>query len=191
MDAARHLSELLLGIAAEPLLLVPAIVLATFFLEDVATVAVALLASQMLIDDLTAVAAVVTGTALGDLALYAVARCARSRPRVRRWLDRPALDAALGWMRRHAVAMVVIARFTPGLRLPVFAGAGTIGMAALPFAATVILSTLIWTPGLYWIAQTFGMDAASWRVAPLVGLVALLALTPYLVRRLIARKARV
>lgn len=161
MDAAALLSDLLMRFAADPLLLVPTIILATFILEDLATVTVALLSSRMLIDSPTALTSVVLGTILGDLALYAVARWAGHRPLARRWLGKAALAKALDWMRRNALLMVVLARFTPGLRLPVFAGVGTIGMPFPPFAATVVVTTLIWTPGLWFAATKLDMSAQA------------------------------
>lgn len=161
MNAAELLSTLLMRFAEQPLLLVPAIIVATFILEDLATITVALLASRMVIDSPVALASVVLGTVLGDLALYAVARWAGHRPLARRWLDKPALARVLDWVRRHALVMVVLARFTPGLRLPVFAGAGTIGMPFLPFATTIVVTTLIWTPGLWFAATKLDMSAQA------------------------------
>lgn len=162
MTAAELLSDVFTRVATDPLLLVPAIVLAGFVLEDLATVTVAVLASHMVIDNDVALAAAVAGTVLGDLALYALARWAGERAIVRHWLDGPMLARVLGWVHRRALAMVVVARFTPGFRLPVFAAAGAIGVPALPFAATIMITTLIWTPGLYWTAAQLGGSPMAW-----------------------------
>lgn len=49
MEAAAHLTTLLTMLADRPVVLATAIVLATFVLEDLATVTVALLAAHMVI----------------------------------------------------------------------------------------------------------------------------------------------
>jgi membrane protein DedA with SNARE-associated domain len=174
MTATDLLADLLMRFATYPWLLVPLILAATFVLEDLATITVAVLASHMVIDGGVALAAAVAGTALGDIALYAAARWARGVPFVSAWLARPLLNRTLGWVRRHALPMVVVARFVPGLRLPVFAGAGAVGVPALPFAATVIVTTLLWTPALYWSAAQLG--AAHSPFSGTVGWTAVLAL---------------
>ena len=189
MTLTNLLAELLMRVASDPWLLVPLIVAATFVLEDLATVTVAVLASHMVIDGEVALASAVAGTALGDLALYAAARWARDIPLINVWLARPALTQMLEWVRRHALPMVIVARFVPGLRLPIFAGAGVVRMPAIPFTVTIILSTLIWTPALYWSATQLG--AAHSPVAGAMGWTAVLALAaalfaaPHLVSRLL------
>lgn len=186
MDATGWLTDMLTVLAGQPLPLMLVIIAATFVLEDLATVTVALLAGQMVIPGEIALAAVLAGTVLGDLALYAAARWAGRIGIVRRWTERPAAAAVLGWMRRHAIVMTVVARFTPGLRLPVFAGAGTIGVPFLPFALAILISALVWTPGL-WLATISlgGSDPDFGLTAAAAGAVLLLA--PRATARLLAR----
>lgn len=192
MDANAYLATGLMAVANQPVLLVLAIVLATFILEDIATVTVALLASHMLINSSIAVAALVAGTVLGDLAVYFVARRAAHLPWIARRLNGGGVKPVLAWLERNAVAMVLVARFTPGLRLPVFAGAGTIGMPARTFMLVITLSTLVWTPGLFWAAGSLGMaelgllGAYSW-VLP-AALIVAMALAPRIVSALISRR---
>ena len=192
MDTNAILTTGLMAVASQPVLLVLAIVIATFILEDIATVTVALLASHMVIDGSIAVAALVAGTVLGDLAVYFVARRAAHLPWIARRLNGGGVKPVLAWLERNAVAMVLVARFTPGLRLPVFAGAGTIGMPARTFVLVITLSTLVWTPGLFWAAGTLGMaelgrlGAYSW-VLP-AALILAMALAPRIVSALISRR---
>lgn len=194
MDARAFLSELLMQVAGQPLLLVTVILVATFLLEDLATITVALLASHMVIDGTTALGAAVFGTVLGDVALYALARWAGDRTFVQRWRRRPALARVIAWTRVHALKMLVIARFTPGLRFPVFAGAGVVGIPAAPFIATVTVTTLIWTPGLYYAAARLDMaglerlGGMSWVAA--LALVGAIMLAAHLVSARLAQGAR-
>lgn len=191
MNATDLLTSGLMAVANQPVLLVLVIVVATFILEDLATITVALLASHMVIDGAIAVAALVLGTVLGDLAVYYVARRAAHMPLVARFLGGPALRPVLAWLERHALGMVLIARFTPGLRLPVFAGAGSLKVPARGFAVVIALSTLVWTPGLYWAASSVGMAGLErygmlgW-VLP-AGLIAAFLLAPRLVSSLVNR----
>lgn len=191
MQATDLLTSGLMAVANQPVLLVLVIVVATFILEDLATITVALLASHMVIDGAIAVAALVLGTVLGDLAVYYVARRAAHMPLVARFLGGPALRPVLAWLERHALGMVLIARFTPGLRLPVFAGAGSLKVPARGFAVVIGLSTLVWTPGLYWAASSVGMAGLErygmlgW-VLP-AGLIAAFLLAPRLVSELVNR----
>ena len=192
MDLTAALSNLLLGVSSQPVAVVLVIVLATFVLEDVATVTVAVLASQMLIDGSIAIAALIVGTILGDLAVFFTARRASHLPIIARLLNGPTLQALLGWLERHALAMVLVARFTPGLRLPVFAGSGSIGMSARAFTLVIVLSTLIWTPGLYYAATALGMAGLDWyggygRMLPAV-LIVLVAVAPRVITALVIRQ---
>lgn len=193
MNASDFLTSGLMAVANQPVLLVLVIVAATFVLEDLATVTVALLASQMVIDGATAVAALVAGTILGDLAVYYVARRAAHVPIVARFLGGAGLRPVLAWLERHALGMVLIARFTPGLRLPVFAGAGSLDVPARGFSIVIALSTLVWTPGLYWAASSLGMAGLDrfgmigW-AAP-AALIVLFALAPRLVSAAVNRGA--
>ena len=66
--------DALLALGQQPLLLALALFAATFVAEDAATIAAGVLIAQTGIDPLPALAAVVLGTATGDLALYALGR---------------------------------------------------------------------------------------------------------------------
>ena len=70
---------LLLGLGSNPWAIAAAIVLATFVLEDVATVAAALLAADNMITPSLALAALFTGIFIGDCLLYGLGAAARTR----------------------------------------------------------------------------------------------------------------
>jgi membrane protein DedA with SNARE-associated domain len=161
MTIADALSSALMQVADQPALLFLLIVLATFVLEDIATIVVAVLASRMVIDAPVAVAALVIGTSGGDIALYAAARWLRGWGPVQRQMAAIEGSLPIRWLRAHALWAVIIARFIPGTRLPVFAGAGGIGMPFRPFALAVVGTTLLWTPALYLLAAKADMQATS------------------------------
>lgn len=191
MDAVTRLTTVLTALADCPVVLAVAIIAATFVLEDLATITVALLVAHMVIGGWLALAALVAGTALGDIAIYLVARLAGDTRPVRRLLDRPLVRPAKTWLAGNAVAMVVFARFVPGLRLPVFAGAGSVQMPFARFAITITLATLVWTPGLYLAARELGVHSVGLgtggTLLVLAGALFVFAALPRIIRALGAR----
>jgi membrane protein DedA with SNARE-associated domain len=161
MAPADILADAVRQVADQPAALFVLIVIATFILEDIATVAVAVAASHMLIAPPLALTALIIGTAGGDVALYAAARWLRRWKPVARRTAFLETGAATGWLRRHAIWVVIGARFVPGTRLPVFAGAGAIGMNFGAFSLAVLGTTIVWTPALYLLAVEADMQAAG------------------------------
>jgi membrane protein DedA with SNARE-associated domain len=121
------------------------IAVATLVSEDLSALAAGLLAGQNRITLTTAMVSASLGIYLGDLGLFAAGRLARRIP----WL-RSQLDAALrrggddlprlGWRG------VVLSRFLPGSRLPLYVAAGYAGTPPHAFAAWTAVATLLWTP---------------------------------------------
>ncbi len=146
---AETVLMMLRSLAAQPVLLVLAIVVATFILEDAATVAVGLLASQMVLDPSLALSALLAGTILGDLALHLLGRGASHTKWGQRVAMRPAVAEATIWLRRRSDVALALARFAPGLRLPVYAASGFI-RAPLPRVIVIVtIVSALWTPGLF------------------------------------------
>ncbi len=191
MNLSEILADGVMMVANQPVILALVIIAATFILEDIATVTIALLASQMAIDGSIAIAALVAGTILGDFAVYLIANRAAHVPIVARFLNSGALKPVREWMGRNALAMILVARFTPGLRLPVFAAAGSLDVPLRSFAIVIVLSTLVWTPGLYWAATALGSTGIAhfgmfgW-VLP-AALIATMAVAPRIVSHVVAR----
>jgi membrane protein DedA with SNARE-associated domain len=186
------LAEWLSQVAGSPLLLIAVIIVATFILEDLATVTVALLAVPLGIDWTLALSSLIVGTAAGDMGVYFVARHAAAFPWLRKRIEKHSAHPARTWVERHGLMMIVIARFTPGLRLPVFSGAGVIGFPFAPFGIVIVTTTLIWTPGLFYLASWSGragletLNMRGWLLP--VAIVAMLLSYASIVRTL-ARKS--
>lgn len=183
----NFLAELLASRMLGPAALFLALVAATFILEDVATVAAGLLAGQMVIDPMTAVTAVVAGTVIGDLALYAAGR----------WLGTTRLAARLrarssggveAQLRRRGLIAVAAARFIPGSRLPVFFGSGVIALPFIALASTIVITTLIWTPALFFASSQAGGSVFAVltpaTIALAAGLLSLVFFAPRLLNKL-------
>jgi membrane protein DedA with SNARE-associated domain len=149
----------LMPFTANPAAVFAGIVLATFILEDAATVAVGLLASQGLLDPTLALIALLVGTASGDLAIHGLGRIAERHPAGRRLLATRKIQRVETWLRGNAALALAGARFVPGLRLPVYLMSGFVRVPFATCASVVIAVSLIWTPALFIIGQTTGEAA--------------------------------
>lgn len=182
----NFLADLLTQQMLTPLALFAALVVATFVLEDVATVTAGLLAGSMTIDPVVALTAVIAGTIAGDLALYAAGRWFGGTNLVARLRERAA--GAIAGLRRRGLIAVAAARFVPGSRLPVFFGSGVVGLPPGSVTATIVGTTLIWTPALFFASSTAGnslfADLTPATLPLAAGLLAAALLAPRLIARL-------
>jgi membrane protein DedA with SNARE-associated domain len=154
-ELAEPVQAVLSGMA-EPWLIVLALVLTTFLLEDVAIAAGAALATQGSLSWEWAFIGVAGGIALGDLCLYALGAGARRVP----WLHRRYIRDQGPWLREklenRLLSAVLIARVVPGLRLLTYTFCGFLQVSLAPFAAGVALAVTLWTAGLFWLSTAIG-----------------------------------
>lgn len=172
------------GMAA-PWLVMLALLLTTFLLEDVAIAAGAALASQGSLSWSLAFAAVAGGIALGDFGLYALGRAARHIP----YLQRRYLRGSTLWLQdklQHKLASaVLLARVIPGLRLLTYTLCGFVDVPMLRFGAWVSLAVTLWTWGLFWMSSTLGQLIANRLHLPVAVAVALPIVTLALIMQLL------
>ncbi|MEP7310590.1 MAG: DedA family protein [Acidobacteriota bacterium] len=149
------------------------LVLGTFISEDLACVAAGLLIQRAEIGASTAVLACTIGIFVGDLGLWAAGRlfgrAVLTRPWVCRQLTQERVSELRGWLERHAAAAIVVSRFLPGTRLPLYLLAGILKLPGGVFAAWALVGTLLWTPALVLVTARLG-DAFAVPVSTLVGL---------------------
>jgi membrane protein DedA with SNARE-associated domain len=184
----------LMPFTSSPAAVFVAIMLATFILEDAATVAVGLLASQGLVDPGPALIALVVGTASGDLAIHGLGRVAQHSWIGRRLLANRKVQRVESWLQGNAVLALAGARFVPGLRLPVYLMSGIVRVPFATCAAVVVSVSVIWTPGLFIIGQATGaaaimeLGAYGWAIG--AALLGLAFAGPHLVRGISPAVAR-
>lgn len=101
----------------------------------------------------TGLAGCYVGILLGDLGLWLVGRALGETvlrwPRVRRFAGgRPArgVDLLAGWFDRRGWQAVLLARFVPGTRFPVYVVAGALGGRFRRILAWAGLAAAVWTP---------------------------------------------
>lgn len=113
----------------------------------------------------TALASVLVGLLPANAA--AVLAGGRLAPWLSRWrvfaraLRTPAVSRALEAMRRNAVGVVVVTRFTPLVRGPVYLAAGLSGMGLARFVCFDFLAACIHVPLLLWAGHRLGRGAGS------------------------------
>jgi membrane protein DedA with SNARE-associated domain len=136
------------------------IALSTFVSEDLTCIATGALIAAGKIGFLPGTLACIAGIYLGDLLLYFAGRfigrpVLRWRP-VRRLLTSENLDAASGWLERRGAGLVILSRFTPGLRLPTFVAAGLLKTRFWTFSGYFLLAAFLWAPALVGAAALLG-----------------------------------
>src|SRR5262249_2241745 len=75
---------------------------------------------------------------------------------LRRLLTSEQLDAASLWLEQRGAGVVILSRFTPGLRLPTYVAAGLLKTRFWTFSLYFLLAALLWTPALVGAAALMG-----------------------------------
>ncbi|MBY0503074.1 MAG: VTT domain-containing protein [Bryobacteraceae bacterium] len=129
-----------------------ALALGTFVSEDLACIAAGVLVMQHRLSAAAAIFACATGIFAGDMLLFIAGRLAWRFPRVAklvsRWIPPAKFEAASSLLSKEGFSVVLLSRFTPGLRLPTYVAAGLFRCSAAAFAGYFLLAALVWTPVL-------------------------------------------
>ncbi len=148
------------------------IILGTFILEDAATLLAAMQVATGAIELPLALAALYAGIVLGDLGLYGMGRLSNSNGWARRLVPARRQDLGREWVSQRIVAIVLVSRFIPGLRLPTYTTLGFLRAPFAKFAGAAIIATLLWTSGLFFVSLKVGLllmhYLGVWRWAGLV-----------------------
>jgi membrane protein DedA with SNARE-associated domain len=136
------------------------IAIATFVSEDLTCIGTGALIAAGKIGFLPGVIACTAGIYAGDLLLYFMGRLIGRpilcwRP-VRRLLSDQKLDRASEWLAQRGAGVVILSRFTPGLRLPTYVAAGLLRTRFWTFSLYFLLAAVLWTPALVGAAAMLG-----------------------------------
>jgi membrane protein DedA with SNARE-associated domain len=159
-----------------------ALIVATFISEDGACVAAGALIARGELRAPVAIGACAFGIFAGDMMLWALGR-AGARALTWTWvasrLPQAKLEHARRWLERKCARAILLSRFTPGARLPVYVAAGLLRISPLRFAGWTLCAALLWTPVVVLSAEqaarTAGLSAPRLVVAAAVALIAMLA----------------
>jgi membrane protein DedA with SNARE-associated domain len=136
------------------------IIIGTLASEDLTCIATGGLVSAGKIGFAHGVLACLVGIFVSDLLLYFGGRLV-GRPIVnwgplQKILTVEKIDLASRWLMKRGASVVLLSRFTPGLRLPVYVAAGLLKTHFLTFAAYFLLAAALWTPALVGAAALLG-----------------------------------
>ena len=166
IDVDQLISSLVY-LGTNPLIVALVIVVATFILEDAATVAAAMLASDGVLPISLALMALIVGIVLGDVGLYGLGRLSTKSAWVRRLLERRKTIDIRNFMAQRLVPMVFAARFIPGTRFPSYTASGLLGLPFWRFASAAFVAVLLQTSLLFALVTYFGIhfreQLGAWR----------------------------
>ncbi|MDX1737227.1 MAG: VTT domain-containing protein [Alphaproteobacteria bacterium] len=181
--------NLLQSFGTSPLTLFFAIIIATFILEDPATVAGAFIAVEGLIDPLLALCALYIGIFVGDLGLYGLGRLAQRYWRIKNILERKGMMKVSNKLGDWMIGAILTARFIPGMRLPTYTACGLFRLSFSKFAATSLIAVVFWTSALFTLSFILGEVVIShlgeWRWAIALIIVIASLFLPRLIKKLI------
>jgi membrane protein DedA with SNARE-associated domain len=106
------------------------------------------------------------GVVMGDLIPYGFGRQfgmgILQRPFFSRLIKPPTVEKVRRFFDRHGSKAVLLARFTPGLRMPSFFTAGTMGVSLKTFLFWDYLGAFVTCPAAIFLAYHYGEAARIW-----------------------------
>ncbi len=135
------------------------IALGTLVSEDLTCIATGVLIAHHRVGFMEGTLACLLGIFAGDMALYILGRMAGDRRALGRWIPPKRIAAASEWIERRGWSVVIVSRFTPGLRLPTYLAAGILRSRFWAFAGYFLLASALWTPLLVGATAAFGDQA--------------------------------
>lgn len=160
--------------------------LITFVREDVAVVLGGLMIVEHQVPAGLVASSLLAGILAGDFLIFGLGRLAKRSARIRRAMLRPGAERLAGWLSKHFVAAMIVARLLPGLIFPVYVACGLVGVPARRFAPITVLSAALYLSAVLWLVTRFGATVLSavgyWTwiaaIAALLALSLLLARNP-------------
>jgi membrane protein DedA with SNARE-associated domain len=129
------------------------IVLFSFAYEDGATLLAAALTAAGRIDARLGLISAFLGIWIGDLGLYAAGATFGRRLVRSGWASRfvspTKLDKAESWFAERGPATLVMSRFVPGSRLPLYLAAGTLRLSAKMFSVVTGICSAVWVTAIF------------------------------------------
>ena len=132
--------------------LLAGLALSTLISEDLASISAGLLAREGHVPLTYAVVACTVGVYIGDLGLWGLGFVVGRRSVRISWLSRALHATSIATIRSQFEmrlgASILVSRFVPGSRLPMYVSMGIWGQRPLAFAAWSLVAVIAWTPAL-------------------------------------------
>jgi len=138
------------------------IALATLASEDLTCIATGVLVAQGRLSFVWGTLACMLGIFFGDLLLFLLGRVAgRAALRwtvLQKFVTPAKVDRASAWLSEKGMAVILLSRFTPGLRLTTYFAAGLLKTRFWRFASMFLVASAIWTPLLVGSTAVLGEE---------------------------------
>lgn len=137
------------GKIPEVLTLTVLIMLGTLVSEDLTCLAVGQMIATQRIGPAVGIGACAAGIVIGDIGLWGIGSLVRRGIVIWPWAARVVDRASAGggrFLRKNLFASVLVSRFVPGSRLPLYLACGFLGQHFLMFVVAASIASLIWTP---------------------------------------------
>jgi membrane protein DedA with SNARE-associated domain len=80
-----------------------------------------------------------------------------------RWIvKRAQIERGTGLFERHGAKVLILSRFMPGSRVPIYLAAGFLNYPFPRFAAWMALAAALWAPVMVWLALKLGDALLAW-----------------------------
>ncbi|MCE9616225.1 MAG: VTT domain-containing protein [Lentisphaerae bacterium] len=149
-----------------PFLLASGFVVGTLISEDLTCITAGLLVAHGAIGFVPAMLATLAGIFVGDVLLYLAGWYFGPwvlRSRFSRRLIKPQrIEASEEWFQRRGPVVILISRFVPGSRLPVYVASGMLRLPLRRVAPYFALAGVLWTPALVGLATVIGEHAIDY-----------------------------
>lgn len=142
--------------SAYPWVLAVLIVLATFILEDGATIGACLLALDGYMDPQLALGSLIFGIVIGDLGLYGLGAYASDHPKALKYIGEKRITRGRRYLNERLTMALITARCLPGTRMPTYVASGFLRVNFLHFAMVAIIAASLWASFFFWAIFTFG-----------------------------------
>jgi len=133
--------------------------LLTFAYEDGATLLAVTLGAAGRLNPRLGLASAVLGIWGGDVGLYWIGATLGDRLEQSKWVKRfvspEAYSRARSWFEQRGTATIILSRFIPGSRLPLYVAAGALKQPARLFASVTGICAIVWVSTIY-LASRFG-----------------------------------
>lgn len=154
----------LIGSAAgdSTILLVLAVILCAFLLEDVTTIIVGVLAADGVIGVPLAFLSLYVGILIGDTVLYSLGALARTHPRLAHYIDHDFTAPFRSWLQNRYALAIFFGHFVPGLRFTTYVASGFFRHRFLTFMPMAMAGGLVLVTTLFTVSYWFGSLTSRW-----------------------------
>lgn len=164
-------------------LLLLAIILCAFLIEDITTVIVGVLAADGIISVPVAFIFIYIGIIIGDTALYSLGAFARTHPRLARYINHDFTSPFRSWLENNYSFKVFSGHFVPGLRFTTFVASGFFRFSLSKYIPMAIAGGLILETILFSVSYWFGSFSSKWAGEVRWGIAAVFLLVLFFIAR--------